>query len=455
MTAIPYYTPVPAFYNDDVLSSTKLNQILTNLDAIYGLDQRMSIGSTYGLTTSQATGNNDWVGWVAFHGDRLVINLQAPGRVHFDGPTLTKQEYFYRDYSTAGVKIIQIPDNGYHDYEVYRISQSFSDTILPPFYAYMTNSNAAAIGTPPAFTNGVVSDADDFNDILIASDTLAEQFNQPVVSGSYWTNDQSIGWLNDQDYHSIKFWAQHRHPQFEFYLTATSSSAASGTQNDVLVWLANNQQFWSRTLAWGENWNPGTPQVVEHPVLEALTVGNWYQFEYRHNMYEGSHDNGVSKLYWYGERQATGASGFAYYTWRRLKRWEVGGVVNGDAGTTPVLDTMNINLAYLDGRRYSTNQVMRQSRQIRDDPLNDSRTERTFSRRVHRWLAYENATEDDTPTLFYTTTRPNVLASVTLTPSLTTVYIDLDTTPVKNGMVFYVDNCNYAIQVPEPGIVII
>jgi len=33
--------------------------------------------------------------------------------------------------------------------------------------------------------------------------------------------------------------------------------------------------------------------------------------------------------------------------------------------------------------------------------------------------------------------------------SYTTVYLDLDTSPVKAGMVFYVSNCHYAIQVPD------
>ena len=37
MTTIPYYTPLPEFHNDDILSATRLNQMLTNMDAVYAV----------------------------------------------------------------------------------------------------------------------------------------------------------------------------------------------------------------------------------------------------------------------------------------------------------------------------------------------------------------------------------------------------------------------------------
>ena len=46
MTTIPYYTPLPEFHDNDILSATRLNQMLTNLEAVYGFDQKMSIGTT-------------------------------------------------------------------------------------------------------------------------------------------------------------------------------------------------------------------------------------------------------------------------------------------------------------------------------------------------------------------------------------------------------------------------
>ena len=73
MTTIPYYTPMPEFHDNDILSATRLNQMLTNMDAVYGLDQRMSIGTTYGWnSTVDGENNTYWRGWVAFHGNQLA-----------------------------------------------------------------------------------------------------------------------------------------------------------------------------------------------------------------------------------------------------------------------------------------------------------------------------------------------------------------------------------------------
>jgi hypothetical protein len=451
MTTIPYYTPLPEFHDDDILSATRLNQMLTNMDAVYGLDQKMSIGTTYGWNSTVDGENNTWWrGWVAFHGNQLKIYVQEPCVVKFD----VTEKYqlhtttFQPSGFTAGLKTINLPA-GYTEWDCYCIE---IQNQLPPLYAYMTDSSAASIGSMPTFPEDDTSSDAHLNAIIRATGTLAEQFNQPIAAGSRWSsnvaNDPS--WLNDQYDHSIEFYIQHRHTRFQFYVTAEASSG-NGTL-DTIAWHVYTGGGWH--LLWSEDvprLGFGTlPAFLEGPVDIALptwifTVGNWYRMRFSHSLNGDTqaHRDGVCRLYYYGEQRSNTAS-----LWTAQTRWDAGDVVHGDADGPPQLDTMSANLEWLDTRRNTTNPVMRQSRQLRDESP-ETRTETVFTRRIHRWLAYENATEEDTPTLYYTTDRLNVFASVTMPVSYTTVYLDLDTTPVKAGMVFYVSNCHYAIQVPD------
>lgn len=444
MTTIPFYTELPEFVTGDLLSATRLNQMLSNLDAVYGLDQRMSIGQTYGWNSSRSgTNGSFWLGWVAYHGDQLKIYVQEACTVEFD--ITQKHQLHAVNFTSAGLKTINLPA-GYTEYDCYCIR---IQNQLPPRYAYMTDSTAAAIGAMPAFTNGATSSAADLNAVLNATDALAEQFNQPIPSTSVWASGPTTpAWLNDQDLYSIVFWMQHRHNRFEFYATATSS----GGQGDLdsLAWhvdttgAGNWQQLWAYDIPRPGSFPPEGQSVYNISIAGAgLTVGNWYRFRFSHSN-NGSHGDGTSKLYYYGE-QRTDTAGL----WTPQERWDAGDVAHGSAGGPPQLDTMSDNLTWLnDNRRHTTNPVQRKSTQERD-ATPETRTERVFSKRVHRWLAYENDIEGTTPTLFYTTDRLNVFANVTMPVSYTTAYLDLDTTPVKRGMVFYVDNCNYAIQVPD------
>ena len=449
MTTIPFYTELPEFQTGDLLSATRLNQTLTNLDAVYGLDQRMSIGQTYGWNSSRSGLNGSfWLGWVAYHGNQLKIYVQEPCTVEFD--ITLKHQLHVVNFTSAGLKTITLPA-GYTEYDCYCIR---IQNQLPPRYAYMTDSAAAAIGTMPAFTNGATSSAADLNAVLNATGVLAEQFCQPIPSTSVWSSGPTIpSWLNDQDLYSIVFWMQHRHNRFEFYATASSSGGQGDL--DTLAWAvwdnntdpnsATGRLMWSYDIPRPGSFPPPGQSVYNISLASAdLTVGNWYKWRFSHGN-NGSNNNGKSQLYYYGEQRTDTAN-----LWTPQERWDAGDVVHGSAGGPPQLDTMSDNLAWLnDNRRHTTNPVQRKSTQERDQATPETRTERVFSKRIHRWLAYENSTEGVTPTLFYTTDRLNVFANVTMPVSYTTVYLDLDTTPVKQGMVFYVDNCNYAIQVPD------
>lgn len=438
MTTIPFYTPMVDFIDDDIGSATRFNQMLGNIDAVYGLTRRMSIGQTYGHTDAGA-GMNEWRGWVAHHGNQLTIYLQEPGTVEFDATSKHQKRTF--TYGTMGLKVISLPASyGYTEFECYCIRV---DSALPPLYAYMSKNDMALIPTLPTFVNGTVPHATDFNAVRLATERLAEQFNQPITGGSRWSSGLTTpSWLNDQNPYSIEFWAEYRHPRFEYYATATPSGGSSGAPTDTLAWeVIGNTGGWDDfdvvTIPRPSPLVMTTPRNVALPAWN-LTIGNWYNFKFTHNANEG---NGKSNLYFYGQVPASSAG-----LWTPQDRWDMGDVANGSTGGPPKLKTMSDNLTYLNGLRYTTNPVMRQSRQLSSF---GERTEVTFSRRIHRWLAYENDLEGTTPTLLYTTSKPNVFESVTMPVSYTTVYFDLDQSPIKPGMTFYAVNCQYAIQVSD------
>lgn len=445
MTTIPHYTELPDFANDDLMSATKLNQMLTNIDAVYGLQRRAVIGTTYGRTSAETgAGLREWRGWVAYHGNQLKIYVTEACEVDWD--VTAKHQLRTFTFGAAGLQTISLPASyGYTEFECYCIRVR---NVTPPLYAYMIKSDAQAIPTLPVFANGTIYPANDFNIVLTATERLAEQFNQPVVAGSSWSSGESVpSWLNDQDTHAIIFYAQYLHPRFEFY--ATASSPGGGDDEDSLAW-----SVWDDSNGWAQFWAASIPRSGSFPpegtttynvpfTGTALTLGNWYKFRFAHDAHGGI---GKSTLYWYGQTPSSAVS-----SWTPQARWSMGGVVNGNTGGPPRLTTMNANLTYLDGLRHTVNPVMRQSTQRRDAGENELpyRCEKVFTRRVHRWLAYENADTDTTPTLLYPTERPNVFASVTMDTSYTTAYYDLDQSPILPGMTFYVTNCNYAIQVSD------
>jgi hypothetical protein len=455
MTTIPFYTPLPEFQDDDVLSATRLNQMLTNIDAVYGLDQRMSVPFTYGWTNAIA-GTQEWKGWVAYHGNQLVICLQEAGTVEFDQPApYTKTFHLSQSFGSGGVKTINLEGHGYVDYQVYQVRV---DGSLPPLYAYMTDRYASLldIGAMPSFVHDTTSSPAHFNAIVNPSDEpgggatakLAKQFCQPVVGSQKWSNAVA---LNNSNGHSIVFYMQHRHARLEFYVTATSSDGNSQAQldslafsvwdNDVSPGSTEGRLIWAQSVPRPGKFPPDPNTVFNVPLdTSHLTVGNWYKFRFTHNQGSGGQENGRCDLYYYGQ-QRTATAGL----WMPQSRWELGDVVDGNSGQHPQLVDMSDNLTWLNGRRHSTNPVMPQSTQT-----DTAAPARFFSKRIHRWLAYENYNEELTPALFYTTDRLNVFANVTMPVSYTTVYLDLDTTPIKTGMVFYADNCHYAIQVPDP-----
>lgn len=448
MSTIPYYTTLPEFQHLALLSATRLNQMLDNLDAVYGLDQRMSIGQAYGCT---ADNNRSWRGWVAFNGNRLNLALPTPSRdegtlIVFDNQSRTHRiEETIPHGAPGALKQINLPEDvGYEQFQIYQV-YILGD---PPTYAYMDDREATTIGAMPAFTNGTASSAADFNAVINATNKLGEQFNQPIIGGARWN---TLNWINDNDPYTITTYAQYRHTQFQFYLTAQSSAGPANRPNDHLKWEVRDntgvpREFWAMDLEHNSSNSPTAPITVRLPDYASLTVGNWYAFRFEHSMHESSDSKGMTRLYWYGQQRSDTAA-----LWTPLNRWSLGDVVDGSGTSNPRLDIMSHNLTYLNGRRNTINPVMRQSTQNREIDNSGHYNVPTFARRAYRWLAYENASTDDEAeaALFYSVGQPNVFASVNLTKTYTTAYLDLDTTPIRPGMIFYAFNCNYAIQVPD------
>lgn len=428
--------------------------MLSNLDAVYGLDQRMTIGEIYGCTSNI---NGDWRGWVAYKGDELHITI--PGVWADEGTTVSFDEtnkvhrftVHYPHGTPGGLKIIPIPqDVGYQEYAVYQI---YVDNRPCPTYAFMSNSAAEPIELLPSFSNGSLSGAGDFNLVINDTKKLAEQFNQPIISGTRW---MTKNWFNDTPEGIFYTYAQYRHTSFEFYLTAQASGGSSSRQKDYLEWAIYVDNtwvpFWSLYLELNGSNSPTEPIRIRLIDLFSLTLNRWYPFRFTHRLGENSRGDGIARVFWYGQQRNSTAA-----LWTQQNRWELGDVVDGNGTGNPRLDIMNDNLTYLNSRRNSVNQVMRQATNNRDDDDLGHYNNPVFARRVHRWLAYENASLDDPDTtanegeatLFYSVGKPDIFASVNITKTFVTAYLDLDTTPIKPGMMFYAYNCKYAIQVPD------
>ena len=428
------YFTVPAFQTGDVLSATKLNQVLSNVDSAYGSDQRMEIAPVTGLWNPVGL---VWSGWVAFNGeDTLVVYLVGGASsisVEFDQTNKTFRQTW--SFTSGGIKTLTLAQPGlYRRGEVYclRVTNTF------PLYAYLTSTSCVTVGTMPAFTNGTASSAADFNTVRDATDRLHQYFSQPMISTTSYGGEKKLS-----AGYSFDVWQQYRHNTFRWLSLHRGPASGSQTEHVKFYVVKSNieYEFWTADL----QRNQVIPLAERTADLSSigLTVGAWYKFGFAHENVDGQ-SPGDCHVYWCGqERYNTVAA------WTPLERWDYGDTVNGSAGTTPNLDTMAENIAWLNtNRRRWNNFVMRQNVTRNADPY--AERERFFSKRVHRWLAYENLNDQDGAVLLWSTANGNTFQSYDLPASYTTAYFDFEQSPVQMGQVFYIDNVKYAIQVDAP-----
>ena len=170
MTTKPLYTPIPDFITGDLLSATRLNQMLTNIDATYGLERRGVFGMTYGRTRAETGGGlREWRGWVAYHGNQLKIYVTEACIVEFD--VTEKHQLRTFTFGAEGLQTISLPASyGYTEFECYCIRVSEATA---PRYAYMTKSDAAAILTQPTYPESTIPIAANFNLTISSTERLA------------------------------------------------------------------------------------------------------------------------------------------------------------------------------------------------------------------------------------------------------------------------------------------
>lgn len=424
------YVPVPAFQTGDILSATKLNQMTTNLDYVYGMDRRPEVGM---LTRWWNQDARIWYGWTAYGGEdqlKIYVSLSGTGTCYVVWDDLGYTHAFSTLVTTSGLKTITLPTaQNYQVNQVYRVKVVHGI----PLYGYLTSSYLGSIGAMPTFTNGNVSAAADFNNTSLAIDALRKAHDRPFVAQRSYGNNAINPSVADRG--TIAVWMQYRHPVFKWL---ASHSHGSSNRTERLEWSVvksgNEYVIWTYDLRGSD-----LPLQIRQADMTSigLTVGSWYAFTFTHQ--DADPPNGISgssSVYWFGqEPEAANAS------WTAFAPWTYGTVVNGDAGASPLLATFSDNLTWLDTRSRWNSMIQTEGKPA----------EQWFTRRIKRWLAYENATDEQRVAVRWGENSGIPNQGYELPDAYgTTAYLDMDQSPIRTGQIFYVANSKYAIQVDDP-----
>lgn len=451
-----FYQDIPKWVDGQLVSATRLNQMLANMDAAYGSDQRQESMHPLGWNIN-ASGLGTWYGWCVFNGGRLVVEFDqdlVPYTVTFDETAKVRAHTV--TVTGSGPHIIPLP-NVYTQWDAYRIKVGPSSN-QPPRFAYL-NSPTATIGSMPVFANGTVLSTSDLNTIINSTETLWWYHNQPVAGGVAMAfgagENQGVGaggGVTVAIDGGFYVWSEHRHSQFQFYITTGRPH-----RQQILKW-----QVYDNTGAWKTVWvypfSAKLNQQFRVRLAQAaepldLTVGEWYEWRFQHlDNPAGTDTICPSNVYWYGEERYETA-----LNWEPLGRWEHGDVLEGNAALPPRqprLADMSSNLEWLGSRSRWCNPVQRQPITTLDDDGKIVHVGAIFQRRAHRWLAYGVFDVDTPATMRWSVDDRNVFQAYDL-PSIDedkineTAYFDLEQSPIKVGQTFYVQGAQYAIQTPD------
>lgn len=458
------YLTLPEFQTGDLVSASRLNLMLDNLDICIGLDEQRIIPFDAGANISSCTtyprpAFATWDGiqteyWIAHNGDRLWV-----WHNHLQDPGVGQAATLYYDYGGDNQQSFAIPASAtdtptkcvlstatFARYEPIKIrieQVGGGDSDLFPRYIWQTDSNAPNIetGTLPAFGDGTTSSAADFNRILSDTAKAYTSFNQPIpmtymLGGSEQTPDgQQVG-----NRSGFVGWVQHRHDRFFADMTVTGMAA-----DDMFWWKYNDVMFWAST-AGISSYDGQINEALPAPLVE----GNWYKVEFGYT--RTTENEQRVKLWAFGETPENALSSYDGNT-----RWTHGDTANGDSGDPALFDMVKA-LDHLDTHLRYTNVPCRQAGQFIHgegiDPCGGGEELDAFwGYRVHRWLAYQNATKSNgsgwyTATLQWFTAGRN-LQSYTLPTVSSPTSIDLESTPIKPGMWFKLTGAWFGIQIPE------
>lgn len=423
---MPPLTPnLPAWIDGDLLSASKLNDLMDWIDTATGLHEQRMVPFDSG-----ADGQIEY--WLANNGDRLTVKLgnADPAYLYWrwDGVRLDNADALIQPNTTTTFNIANW-NNGaglanLYPFQPVRFmlrsaSTSFPNAGIIVDYIYQRNSNApTTLGTLPAFTNGTASSAANLNAIQDATEQALDCLNQPIHCQH--SSDERVGTRSYYDR-----WVQHQHSTF--YVDVTLDIQPT----DNFYVLYNGQDVTGATGRYDG--------VLSGPVPGGLTLGYWYKVELVVNRDTTGEMEQRVKLWSYGEIPEA-----VFGTIDPMVRWDHGDTANGSAGGPPRLAQLSDALGSLSTRLRWINVPCR----------TDNNINGLSGYRVHRWLAYNTFRKADgdwdTATLQWFTSGRNIqTASLPLMEE--PGFYDLESTPIKPGMWFRVTGAGFAIQTPIPG----
>ena len=449
---IPRFQP---WYTGDLVSASKLNELMDWVDTATGLHEQRSIPfdsganvldcDVYGRPRYGYNEGSQVEYWLAHNGDRLVVKLSGTDSAYlywrWDGVTLNNADAVIAPGAAQTFNIANWNNGtglaGLYQFQPVRVmlrSTYHPNNSIFVDYLYQTDSNAGpSTAVLPAFTNGTASNANDLNLIQAETEYALELLSQPIPC--QYSNDDRAG---TRSYYVG--YVRHQHKRF--YV-------------DVTLDMQAQDNFYVRYN--GGDVTGVTGQfdgVLEGPTPGGLTVGDWYKVELVIDRYNNEEHEQRVKLWSYGE-----IVGDSLTTISPMDRWTHGDTMNGSAGGPPRLAHMTEALTEIGASLRWVNLPCRTAGSIKLDinPLDctgEQIIDGMSGHRVHRWLAYQSFLKADgdweTPTIQWFANGRN-LQSFSLPHMEAPAFFDFESTPIKPGMWFRVIGAGFAIQTPIPG----
>lgn len=449
----------PTFATGDVLSASKVNSMLTDIDTLYG----WHYGPWYGCDKQQydSTGTGEtvegWAGWVILAGnDTLIVTLAdfTPGtnvtaKVYFDGVQVGGGA---GGYTTAGTKTITLPigSNGWQPWTPYRVSvvtvRPSGTGELDVTNVYVKRSAVPTPGTLPGFADEATSAASDFNAISDGIRLFEPAMVQPVAGcrggEEYIVQGANTGWT------TVQAWkVQHRLNGIRCSLFLQGPWTAGTISARILF---NN------TAVNGAEWSVGAMQsqrVTDEAfsVPGSPTIGTFYDVALQIKQSVGWLSGWFVRPDYVYQDQISLPAGYV-----QTLRWAHGDYAIGDSGGGPMLFDMSKNIGYLDNAITATGIVNIVQREPIETaaPYYLPEQRRFYHTRRWRWLAYKpQAWDAEGPEPAVNWTYDGKTWDSYQLPDLDGEgsFYDLDSSPIAPGMLFYATGCTYAIQSPRPG----